>query len=110
MSPRSRSREYRGGDVAPQTTRATRTGISAGTSRRARRVQNSATPDTPLHHLLQQQRGDQEAAQHEEDVDAEEARAGAGQPEVEGDHRRDRDEAQPVQSIVPRTFGLGAHV
>jgi hypothetical protein len=45
----------------------------------------------------QQQRGDQEAAEHEEDVDADEATGDAGEAAVVSKHQRDGQRTDAVQ-------------
>ena len=47
--------------------------------------------------LLEQQPGDQEAAEHEEDVDAQEAALGPGHVGVEQHHGRHGERPEPVE-------------
>ena len=55
-------------------------------------------------HLADQQRGDEEARDDEEDVDAEEAAGQPGRVEVEGD---DGDDRQRAKTVEPREVGGG---
>jgi hypothetical protein len=55
--------------------------------------------------LGQKKRRDQESAQYEEDVDAQEARPRVRQAEMEGHHRSDGKQAQSVERVVTRSIG-----
>jgi hypothetical protein len=55
--------------------------------------------------LSQKKRSDQESAQHEEDIDAQEARTCVRQAEMEGHHRSDGEQAQSVERVVTRSIG-----
>ena len=55
-----------------------------------------------LAHPGEEQRGDEEPAEHEEDIDPQEAARRAGKPEMERHHRGHREQPQAVQRIVPR--------
>ena len=68
---------------------------SAGSSRRARRIQKPATVPARLGVPGHQQVGDEEAAAHEEEVDAEEAAGQLGGALVEADHGEDGQRADP---------------
>src|SRR5690606_8683465 len=60
--------------------------------------------------LAQQQRGDEEAGDHEEDVDAEKpARQGLG-PQVEDQDRRDGEGSQAVEPLDPPATGSASLV
>ena len=54
---------------------------------------NSAAPRS----FVEQQRGDQESAEHEEDVDSEETAGDAGNPAVFGENECDSDRTDAVQ-------------
>ena len=56
--------------------------------------------EPPVAHPAEKQRGDQEPAEHEEDVDTKKARLRARQPKVERHHRRHREQAQAVERVV----------
>ena len=72
--------------------------ISAGSSRRARRTQKPGrSMPAGAAEFVEQQRGDQEAAEHEEHVDADETARDTGDAAVIGEHQRDRDRADAVQ-------------
>ena len=92
------------------TTMPTITRNSAGSSRRARRTQNALQVDARLGraHSRDQQRGDEEAAQHEEGVDAEVA---ADRPRLAGvveEHGRDREGPDAVErGLVPEVPARG---
>ena len=77
---------------------ATRTRNSAGTRRRARRIQNDDSEiragSTPLVH---EQAGDEESTEHEEQVDTQEPAGHHVGCEVVEDDREDGDAAQPVE-------------
>ena len=55
--------------------------------------------------LSQQKRSDQVPAQHEEDVDAEEAGGRVWQTEVKGHHRDNSEQTQSVERVVAGTPG-----
>ena len=75
---------------------------SAGSSRRARRPQNAAEADGPVVLvLLEQERGDEEARQHEEQVDAEVPAPRPGEVEVVREDREDRERPQSVERGEP---------
>ena len=72
--------------------------ISAGSNRRARRIQNPVRSiRAGAAELVEQQRGDQESTEHEEHVDAEETAGHTGNAAVVGEHQRDREGANAVQ-------------
>ena len=84
---------------------------SAGRSRRARRPQKAARPDRAVVLvLLEQQRRDEEAREHEEQVDAEVPAARPREVEVVGEHREDREGAEPVErGEAPPPDGPAGH-
>ncbi len=59
------------------------------------RLQVDAAPSSPLR---EQQRGDEVAADHEEDLDPEETAGDPGQISVVKEHGDDRERAQPVEA------------
>jgi hypothetical protein len=60
--------------------------------------------------LIQEEQRDEKAAQYEEEVDAQEPGVGTGQAEVEREDRAHREQAQPVQGVVPRVSHRGSAV
>ena len=86
-----------GKSVRAATTASTIT-ISAGSSRRARRIQKAANAIRPrTAQFVEQQRGDQKSAEHEEDVDTEEPAGNTGDAAVLGKDESNRDGADAVQ-------------
>ena len=72
--------------------------ISAGNSRRARRIQKPANAIRPrFGQFVEQQRGDQESAEHEEDVDTEEPARNSGDAAVLCQDEPNGDGADAVQ-------------
>ena len=83
---------------------------SAGSRRLARRAQKRARSSRRPVAVVpgDQQVGDQEAAEHEEDVDAEEAAGQPGSPFMEADHSEDGQRPEPRRGRAhgPRLRGF----
>ncbi len=72
---------------------------SAGSSRRARALVNAQASTRPRPgQFVEQELGDEEPAEHEEDLDAEEAAARPGEIEVIGEHGQHGHAAHAVQA------------
>jgi len=65
--------------------------------------------DPAVDDLTEQQRRDQVAAQHEEQIDAQESAGSVRQTEVERHHRSDGNQTQPVECVVPTSASCRSH-